>query len=272
MATARIDIDHCTGPVPLRTPFGGRSDDRQPGVPASHVGNPAANRAGNRNGVLDIASHYAIDRRFVPAGTELFAEGETSDNLYIVLEGWLFQHRILEDGRRQILDFALPGSVIGYRAHPQTPFAFSAEAITNAKVAIVPLNRVSDMIRSGSECALTLLEAANEALPGAFDTLTDIGRRTARESIAHFLLRMDRRIRRCTGSDGQGGLPFPLSQEHIGDALGLTSVHVCRTLSKLRSEGLVETGRGRLRIVDIDALSEDAGVAAPEAGDLRLAS
>ena len=263
MATARIDIESRIGPVPLRTSYGSPQNKLRP--------NALSGAAREQNGVLDIARKCAIDRRFVAAGAELFAEGESSENLYIVLEGWLIQHRILEDGRRQILDFALPGAVIGYRTQPQAPFAFSAEAITNAEVAIIPLNRVTDMIRSGSENALTLLEAVNEALLGAFDTLTDIGRRTARESVAHFLLRMDRRIRRSTGSDGRGGLPFPLSQEHIGDALGLTSVHVCRTLSKLRSEGLVETGRGRLRIVDIDALSEDAGVAGCDTGDFRLA-
>jgi len=264
MATARIDIESRTGPVPLRTPYGSPQGGLRP--------NASSDVAEKKNGVLGIVRDYAIDRRFVPAGAELFAEGEVSENLYIVLDGWLFQHRILEDGRRQILDFALPGAVVGYRSHPEAPFAFSAEAITNAEVAIIPLNRVTEIIRSGSESALTLLEAANEALLGAFDTLTDIGRRTARESIAHFLLRMDRRIRRSASANDQGSLPFPLSQEHIGDALGLTSVHVCRTLSKLRSEGLVETGRGRLRIVDIDALSEDAGVASCDAGDLRLAS
>ena len=223
------------------------------------------------NSVLDIARNHASDRRFVPAGAELFAEGETSDKLYIVLSGWLFLHRILEDGRRQILDFSLPGAVLGYHARPETPFTFSAEAITNAEVAVIPISRVSDLLYRGSACAITLLEAANESLLGAFDTLTDVGRRTAREAVAHFILRMARRIGAQAGTNGKDAMSFPLKQEHIGDALGLTSVHVCRTLGKLRNDGLVEIGQGRLRIIDADALADDASVYCFEENDLRLA-
>jgi CRP/FNR family transcriptional regulator, anaerobic regulatory protein len=264
MATARIDLEARTRPVSFHPIHDFRRDavnqSMRPSTTETH------------NGIFDIARDLATDRRFIPAGAELFAEGETSDNLYIVLEGWLFQNRILEDGRRQILDFALPGAVLGYRARPESPFAFSAEAITNAEIAVIPLSRVVKLLCSGCDSAVTLLDAANEALLGAFDTLTDIGRRTAREAIAHFLLRMDRRIRRNACPDADGALPFPLNQEHIGDALGLTSVHVCRTLSKLRCDGFVETGRGHLRIIDIDGLSEDAGVSCYDGEELRLAS
>ena len=260
MASAHIDLATRNGAVSLRARRHVSPVSGAPVFPAP------------RNGILDIAREHAADRRFVAAGAELFAEGETSDNLYVVLKGWLFQHRILEDGRRQILDFALPGAVLGYRASPDAPFAFSAEAITDAEIALIPMCRVAKLLRAGGESAATLLDAANEALLGAFDALTDIGRRTAREAVAHFLLRMERRIARGAVPDAGGTLPFPLNQEHIGDALGLTSVHVCRTLSKLRHDGLVETGRGRLRIPDLDALSHDAGIFSPTRNEIRLAS
>jgi len=210
--------------------------------------------------IFKIASKYASDRRFVTAGAELFAEGETSDKLYIVLGGWLILHRILEDGRRQILDFALPGAALGYRAQSDAPFTFSAEALTNAEVAVIPLSCVRELLYRGSDCAMTLLNAAHDALLGAFDNLTDVGRRTAREAVANFLLRMDRRIRRTVKATEDGSIPFPLTQEHIGDALGLTAVHVCRTLRVLREDSLVEAGRGRLRIFDKEALAVEAGV------------
>jgi CRP/FNR family transcriptional regulator len=228
---------------------------------------PKPNAAENDT-ALDIARDHASDCRFVTAGADLFAEGESSDNLYIVLSGWLFLHRILEDGRRQILDFVLPGGVLGFRARHSTPFPCTAEALTDAKVAVIPLSRVSD--RPG--CAMALLSAANEALLEAFDNLTDLGRRTARESVAHFLLRMDRRTRLAMKSNEDGSLPFPLTQEHMGDALGLTAVHVCRTLRALREEGLVQVGRGRLSILDRDALALEAGAFSPDLRDARMAS
>jgi CRP-like cAMP-binding protein len=222
--------------------------------------------------IIDFARIHASDRRFVAAGAELFAEGETSESLYVVLSGWLFLHRILEDGRRQILDFSLPGAVLGYRPRSETAFTFTAEAITNAEVAVIPITRVNELLSHGSSCVATLLDATDQALRGVFDTLTDIGRRTAREAVAHFLLRINRRIRALTGPGPDGSVPFPLRQEHIGDALGLTSVHVCRTLGKLRDDGLVEIGRGRLRIINANALAQDAGVYCFDGDNMPLAS
>lgn len=235
------------------------------------LGRPGSRPVPRRDGtIFEIAQSIGSDRRFIAAGAELFAEGETSDNLYIVLDGWLMSYRILEDGRRQILDFALPGTVLGYRSHPETPFAATVEAITDAEVAIIPLSRISALLYRRSDCAITLLEAANRALIEAFDTLTDVGRRTAREAIAHFLLRMDRRVRQIPGNETRDSIPFPLTQEHIGDALGLTAVHVCRTLRTLRADGLIEPGRGHLLIRHKEALAEEAGAFQTSIGDTRL--
>lgn len=264
MATARIDIETTINPdyhahrSSSLGPFLSR-----PAYPASKA---------SRTSLLDIARDQAIGIRTVPAGTDLFAEGEASNHLYIVLEGWLFLHRILGDGRRQILDFALPGTVLGYRPDPESPFAFSVEAVTPSEVAVIPISRMNRLLCTGTESAVILLDAANDSLLGAFDSLTDIGRRTAREAVAHFFLRMERRIRECARPRRDGAILFPLCQEHIGDALGLTSVHVCRTISKLRKEGLVELSRGHLRIPNIGALSEEAGVFNIEDDNVLLAS
>ena len=266
MATAQIDIEARFKSNPPRSIIGTRIQ-----ADISHpFGKPTPSRG--KGSIFDFARNHASDHRFVAAGTELFAEGETSGHLYVVLSGWLFLHRILEDGRRQILDFCLPGAVLGYHAHTETPFPFSAEAITDAEVAVIPLSRVSDLLSRGSSCATLLLDATEQALRGVFDTLTDIGRRTAREAVAHFLLRMDRRIRALTNPNPDGSIPFPLRQEHIGDALGLTSVHVCRTLGKLRNDGLVEIGQGRLHIINADALAADASVYCFDEENMPLAS
>lgn len=238
-----------------------------------HRSAPQAPTTGDRDrDIFAIARRLASDCRLVAGGAELFAEGERSDNLYVVLDGWLFLHRILEDGRRQILDFALPGGVLGYRAHADTPFSFTVEALTDAKVAVIPLSRLKDLLLRGSGCAVALLDAAHESLLEAFDNLTDLGRRTAREAVAHFLLRMDRRIRRTGVRSDDAVMPFPLTQEHMGDALGLTAVHVCRTLRALRADGLVEAGRGRFKILDREALAAEAGIFLDDPYDTRLAS
>lgn len=214
--------------------------------------------------IRNLAREFAADRRAVRAGAPLFAEDDSGDSLYLVLDGWLFSFRILEDGRRQILDFALPGAVLGYRSAADRRFPYSVEALTDAVVAAVSLSRLGSL--QAGRCAAALLAATNDALLDAFDSLTDAGRRTAREAVAHFLLRMDRRIRCAFGAAADGSVPFPPSQVQIADALGLTPVHVCRMLGRLRDEGLVETGRGRLRILRADLLSGEAGLCARAGG------
>lgn len=254
MATRRINIAarlNFNLPRPVKGRELGSGDPERSVTPAP---------VRDKSGIFDIARNYGVDHRSVPTGTALFAENETSNSLYVVLDGWLMSYRILEDGGRQILDFALPGAVLGYRACENIPFAYSSEAVTDAEIAIIPLSRVRTLLGNGGQCAVALLEGLNDVLLDTFDTLTDVGRRTAREAVSHFLIRMERRIRRVSGSGLNGSVPFPLIQEQIGDALGLTSVHVCRTLSKLRDDGLIEIGGGQLHILDAEALAFNAGI------------
>lgn len=223
------------------------------------------------NTVRDIARHYARDIRLLQSGNELFAEGEAAEMFFVVLDGWLVQYRILEDGRRQILDFALPGAVLGLSGGAAARYGYSVEAIGTATVAALPTSSLSDILSVEPEFAVALLSSTGAALESAFDSLTDTGRRTAREAVAHFLLRIEQRIRQDGDAAPDGAVEFPLIQEHIGDALGLTAVHVCRTLRKLRSEGLVEVGRGKLRITNRRGLALTAGVFHEQAAKPRLA-
>lgn len=255
-----------TGPSPGAIARGGSRATRQIDLaPVCEARAPAA--WNDPRGTFAFAARYAADRRRVRAGGELFGEDETPDRLYVVLEGWLCLYRMLEDGRRQILGFALPGAVVGYRGRADRPVAYSVSAVTDAEVAAVTLSRVYALLDDGALLAAVLLDAASDALLDAFDTLTDVGRRTAQEAVAHFLQRMERRIRHVFGAAEDGSVPFPLCQAHIGDSLGLTAVHVCRMLGRLRDDRLIEIGRGRLRILRPEALTEIAGLyaAGPEA-------
>ena len=208
---------------------------------------------------LAAARMYATDRRLVPAGVDLISEYDESDSIYIVLKGWMALKRILEDGRQQILDFVLPGSIVGDPTGATSFMTYSIEAITDTEVAVIPQSRLPELLGAAPTLAIALLQSAHRALANAYDSLTDIGRRSAREAVASFLLRMERRIRKAGGEREDGSLDFPLTQENIGDALGLTAVHVCRTLRTLSKDGIVCAGRKGLVVMDRDALAEIAG-------------
>jgi CRP-like cAMP-binding protein len=211
--------------------------------------------------------------RFVPAGTELYCEGDEGGDLYVVIEGWMIQYQILADGRRQILDFALPGTVLGFVSPSDPVLAHTAESLTGATVAVIPRDRMQDLCRANPEFALHLISVAAETLNLAFESITDMGRRSARESVAHLLLRLYSRIRAQCPRDTETSVMIPLTQEHIGDALGLTAVHVCRTLRSLRQDGVLSLSNGKLVVLDLDRLRDIAGAhRASELGGAALKS
>lgn len=212
------------------------------------------------NRLISIADRLATEHRHVSAGAELGVFADSEKFLFVVIDGWMFRNAILEDGRRQILDFILPGDFIAGRRQDTAEVSQTLDAITDSIVALIPLTAVSELIGEMPSLALTLLEASQGALYASYENLVDTGRRTSIEAVAHFLMRMEKRAGQAIGWTENGAVPFPLIQEHIGDAIGLTAVHVCRTLRKLKTAGVIEMGRGWLKITDRHQLAEFAGM------------
>ena len=213
----------------------------------------------NNDWMLALADKAATEYRTVTAGAEFVTFAETDRFLFVVTDGWLQRNAILEDGRRQILGLHLPGDLIVDRPSDATMVAQSLDAITNATIALIPKDQLTTLIADRPETALALLEATQDALQASYESLVDAGRRTSIEAVAHFLLRVETRAAAAIGRTAKGRVAFPLIQEQIGDATGLTAVHVCRTLRKLKTAGAIEMGRGWLRIVDRGLLADIAG-------------
>ncbi len=209
--------------------------------------------------ILPEAQTFASERRTVVAGADLVSEFDACSSLFIVIDGWFALKRILEDGRQQILDFVLPGGVIGDPSGRTRVMSYSVTALTDSAVAVIPQSRLPELFRKSPATAMALMQSAHDALSHAYDSLTDVGRRSAREAVASFLLRMDRRIRNAVGARADGSVEFPLTQENVGDALGLTAVHICRTLRALSKEGVVTACRKGLDVADPERLADIAG-------------
>lgn len=220
---------------------------------------PAQTALSRENRLIAIADRLATEHRRVSAGAELGVFADSEKFLFVVIDGWMFRNAILEDGRRQILDFILPGDFIAGRRQNAAEVSQTVDAITDSVVALIPVSAVAELIAELPLLAMTLLEASQSALYASYENLVDAGRRTSIEAVAHFLMRMEKRATRAIGQTENGAVPFPLIQEHIGDAIGLTAVHVCRTLRKLKTAGVIEMGRGWLKITDRRQLAEFAG-------------
>ena len=210
--------------------------------------------------------------RFIRAGMELYSQDEQSDEVFTIVEGWVFLHHILEDGRRQILEFLLPGDSCGLVPGQREVMGHSAEALTDVTVAVMPRSRFNALLVEDGEYAAAVVSRLCEMLSAAQDAVIDTGRRSAIEAVANLILRLEARIREQEELAEGAEMPFPLTQEHLGDALGLTAVHVCRTLRILKKQGVVELCRQKLRVPSVDALRQAAGLETSDCPAVRRAA
>jgi CRP-like cAMP-binding protein len=203
-------------------------------------------------------------------GESLYFQGDACRQIYLLLDGWAFRHQILEDGRRQILDFAVPGVVFGLPG--SGTMSHSLETLTNCTFSVFTRERLFDLMRDVPALGFRLLEVMAAAESRAFEHLTSVGRRTARERVAHLLLELVLRSHSLTLRPYEGTMALPLMLPHIADALGLTSETVCRALSTMRREKIVSLRGQKLEILDIKRLGEAASVDLTEINPASIAA
>lgn len=206
-----------------------------------------------------VANYKSSDREF-EAGQDLFSLGKPCDSIYNLTEGWVILYNLLEDGRRQILHFALPGAVLGFHPGDGAVMTYGAQALTDIVVSSIPHKALLPIVKQQPEFGLRLAWLIARDCTLAFDRLTSIGRHSARKRVAHLLLKLFIRYRAQWPGSQIEEMHLPLTQEDIGDATGLTSVHVNRVLRDLRKDGIVEFHYRRLRILNPDKLVDVARI------------
>jgi len=183
---------------------------------------------------------------------EIYGEGEPSEYVYQVIRGAVRTYKLLNDGRRQIGAFLLPGDVFGL--DPGSTHRLTAEAIADTTVRLVKRRSLEAAAGSNVQVAHNLWTMTAGDLRHAEDHMLLLGRKTAMEKVATFLLEMDRRLAKA------GMMALPMCRRDIGDYLGLTLETVSRALSQLSDEGILIISsarqivlRNRQRLADMDA-------------------
>lgn len=201
---------------------------------------------------LPKLAQIAASRALEP-GQTLFHEGDPAEDLFTVTTGMIKLFKLMPDGRRQIMGFVLPGDVLGLSA--QQSFVYSAEAVTPAEVCRFRRPQLDRLLEEAPALEKALLARATSELAAAQEQMLLLGRKSARERLASFLVGLAQRL-------GAGsGTPFELAMTRtdIADYLGLTIETVSRTLTQLRREGLIElTDKAHVVIRDPDALHDTA--------------
>ena len=176
-----------------------------------------------------------------------------------MLGGWAFRFKTLSDGRRQILNFLLPGDFIGVQQKMGEESPHGVQALSEVALCVFHRDALWDLHRATPTLgfAVTWLTAHEESVVD--NALLSVGRRNAEERIATLLVTLYKRAAALiVDFDPHAGVPFPLTQQHIADAMGLSLVHTNKTLRKLERRGLHHIEDGRLYLLDVKALARIA--------------
>lgn len=174
--------------------------------------------------------------RTLEAKEHLFCEGDEATHVYRVEVGHICIYRMMPDGRRQVVDFAYPGDMIGLGALGD--HSDSAQAMERTVVRAMPVATLRELAQSDTRLGLKLYEALSRELMAARELLFTVSQRTAAERIAAFLTALSRRNERR--GEAPNEIVLPMTRMDIADFLGLTIETVSRTLTKLRHDGVID--------------------------------
>ena len=191
--------------------------------------------------------------RTFEAKEHIFRDGDAVSHVYQVEIGHVCIYKMMSDGRRQVIDFAYPGDLIGLGA--MTEHAANAQATTRTRVRCMTVASFHQLMRDDARLGLKLYEAMSRELLASRELLFTVSQRTATERVAGFLLALSRRNAR----NGGDRLEFvlPMTRNDIADFLGLTIETVSRTFTKFRTEGLIDLAQSVLvTILDDEGLAQ----------------
>lgn len=193
--------------------------------------------------------HYRSAR----PGEQVIVRNQTSEDVYVLCDGWAFRFFQLSNGRRQILNFLLPGDLFSTVAVFEDRPNFSAQALTEARLSGFSRSEVRARCASDSRMIDALGKSGIAETDSADGLITALGQRSAEERIAYLFLHLMQRIAARTVIR-EHRYRLPLRQQHIADAVGLTAVHVSRVIGIFREQGLVDFSSGLLQVLNLPEL------------------
>lgn len=212
---------------------------------------------------LDFVSDFKAGELSAEAGTTIFAEGSHNSHLYTVLSGWGFRFKLLENGRRQILNFVLPGDLIGLQGSLLGEMQHSVEALSDMLLCMFERTRLAELYRQYPSLAFDVTWLASKEEQILDEHLLSVGQRSAEARAAYLLLFIFARAN-LRGLTRGRTVTLPFTQQHIADTLGLSLVHTNRVLNRLVRRKIISWQNRDLRIIDRKGLVEIAGWEPPE--------
>lgn len=194
----------------------------------------------------------------IPRRSMLVVQGQPYEHLSVLIEGSAIRYKLLPDGRRQIVNFVLPGDFIGLHG---CLFDKAMNSVYTLEPCVVSPLKASELVefvhrQPALSCAIFWLSALEQTL--LLERVVSLGRRSAFERVGYLFLELLERME-WIGLAEDGAFRLPVTQELIADTLGLSPIHVNRTLRRLRADGLVTLVNHTVRIDDPGKLATVTG-------------
>jgi CRP-like cAMP-binding protein len=220
---------------------------------------PLAARLAGRS-PLDPGDRQAIvslphSVKFFRTGTYFIRQGQQPSHCWFLIQGSACRHKIVVNGGRQIVGLHLTGSLVDFQASLLRVADENVQALTSVQAAAVPLGAVASLIEQRPAVLRALFEDAVAEASIFREWIANVGRRDSRARLAHLLCELAVR-QQAAGLSPTCLYQMPMTQEQIADVVGLTPVHVNRTLRVLESEGLIRRVRRQIEILDWNALQQ----------------
>lgn len=199
----------------------------------------------------------AVRQRHLRPREDVIREGDPPKQVNLILDGWACRYKTLEDGRRQIMAFLVPGDLCDLRMSILQQMDHSLGAITPLRIAEIPSELILELAEAYPRLSRALWwnSLVDEAI--SREWTTNVGQREAIERLAHLFCELFLRLRSVGLTDGPS-FDLPATQEQLGEATGMSTVHVNRTLQALRDSGLIVLRGKLLTIPSSEALQQAA--------------
>ena len=216
---------------------------------------------------LAFVSSFKRGELFVDKGASVLCEGTRTPHLYTVLDGWGFRYKLLSDGRRQIVNYVMPGDLVGLQGALMDEMQHSIETLSPMTLCVFERGELMSLYRNHAELAYDVTWLASREECMLDENLLSIGRRSALERLAYLVAFLVGRAK-TSGLISDNAVPrLAITQQHVADTLGLSLVHTNKTVRKLSERKLLRWRDGGCEVLDVDGL---INLARWEAQETRL--
>ncbi|MCH9697171.1 MAG: Crp/Fnr family transcriptional regulator [Gammaproteobacteria bacterium] len=220
---------------------------------------PFAYRLNNLNFINDedlkTDSKFNLNNTHLPSKSILLNQGDVMRDMYIVQDGWAIRYKILEDGGKQILNFILPGDIIGLYSPIFLNSEVTVETLTSLNLFSYQSSRIIDLFQEKPKLALAISWIAGQDERILGEQIVRLGRRRSVKRMAHLLIELYKRLRNA-GFTAEKSIELPLNQSLLGEALGLSHIHSHRAYRELEKNSLTLRSKQSIKLIDILKLAD----------------